>query len=109
MEKNNKDKLTIRTIFSPSTEQMEKIIGIDYFNNVKKVKRKYTYKVAAYVKDKDGRIIDNVILDDDMAIATDDEYNLPTMEMYIKLGEALRKRGMFFNKKKNIFEYNKKK
>ena len=109
MEKNNKRKLVIRTIFSPSSEQMEKIIGIDYFNNVEKVKEKDTYKVAAYIKDEDGRIIDNVKLDNDMAIATDDEYNLPTMEMYIKLGEALRKRGMFFNKKKNIIEYNKKK
>ena len=106
---NNKNKLTIRTIFSPSTEPLPKVIGIDYFNDVEKLKKKGVYKAAAYVKNDNGCILNNVKLDDELAIATDDEYKLPTMEMYIKLGEALRKKGMFFNKKKNILAYNEKK
>ena len=104
----------IRGIFSPEEDDYLTYVGIDDFDN-SLFGENEDYYFAASVLEEDGSIRprnrqhsgfakDN----ESIGICYDDEYSLPTPNMYLALGQILKERGMVFNKKKSRFQVIKK-
>ena len=104
------NRFKIRGIFSPEEDDYLKYVGIDTFNG-----HSGEYYFAASVLEGDGSIRPKNRQHSGFAedkestgICYDDEYSLPTPNMYLALGQILKERGMVFNKKKSRFQVIKK-
>ena len=113
----------IRGIFNPDEDDYQTYVGIDNFDNIKK---RYglsdEYYFAAPVLEEDGSIrpynklysgfgngsSHQENIHEGVPIVPYDAYSLPTPNMYLGLSQALKKRGMVFNKKKCRFQVIKK-
>lgn len=113
----------IRGIFNPDEDDYLTYVGIDNFDNIGGCYGlSDEYYFAAPVLEEDGsiRLNDKLYsgfgkdsshqenIDEGVPIVPYDEYSLPTPNMYLGLSQALKKRGMVFNKKKCRFQVIKK-
>lgn len=107
----------IRTIRDKINEPTTTIIGIDRFEDIDPENdgdSGVEYYCATVVLNYDGSSIDNPQpcfgkqssfgRGGGMDINFDDEFKLPNPEMYRLLGEALKKKGYIYNKKKCRFQ-----
>lgn len=112
----------IRTIQDMAEEPVPTIIGVDKFDDIDTNDAvvsgdHYQYYCGIVVQNYGGEEVTNSSLcfgsqssfnNGGMDIHIDDKFGLPTPSMYRLLGEALKKKGMVFNKKKGRFEVRKK-
>ena len=113
----------IRGIFNPDEDDYQTYVGIDNFDNIGgRYGLSDEYYFAAPVLEEDGsiRLNDKLYsgfgkdsshqenIDEGVPIVPYDAYSLPTPNMYLGLSQALKKRGMVFNKKKCRFQVIKK-
>lgn len=107
----------IRTIHDKVNEERTCIIGIDRFEDIDPEEdgdRGKEYYCAALVLDAEGEPITSptpcfgkqgsFATGPGMDIHFDDEFNLPNPQMYRLLAEALKRRGIVYNKKKCRFQ-----
>ena len=107
----------IRTIHDKINEERTCIIGIDRFEDIDPEEDSNSgkeYYCAALVLDGDGKPITSpnpcfgkqgsFARGPGMDIHFDDEFNLPSPQMYRLLAEALKRRGLVYNKKKCRFK-----
>ena len=101
--------LKIRTIHDPEGEEITSIIGIDRFDDIQP-SIEDSYYCACEALDSSGNAAKRPCVEfgnrDSEGIVTSplDEFGLPNPLMYRILGEALKRRGMVFNKKKCRFQ-----
>jgi hypothetical protein len=113
----------IRGIFNPDDDEYPTYVGIDNFDNFDKVLTfNEEYYFAASVLEEDGSIRPrdrqhsgfgeqssfSKSFTEGTTICYEDEFSLPTPNMYLALGQILKERGMVFNKKKSRFQVIKK-
>lgn len=111
--------LKIRTIHDPVEEEITSIIGIDRFDDIQPSMlgdSGLEYYCACEALDSSGNAEERPCADfgaqasfnqgwsDGIAISPFDEFGLPNPLMYRILGEALKRKGMVFNKKKCRFQ-----
>ena len=107
----------IRTIHDKVNEERTCFIGIDRFDDIDLEENGDSgkeYYCAALVLDGDGNPItspspcfgkqSSFATGPGMDIHYDDEFNLPSPQMYKLLSEALKRRGLVYNKKKCRFQ-----
>lgn len=107
----NKGKLVIRQFHSPSNDfDGEIYVGIDSFSDLeRRVERDDHYSVVMTgYNDHFKPGIDKTTITSSFGICEDDEIIIPTMDSYIIFGEALKRKGFKFNKKKGELIYVKK-
>ena len=112
-------KLKIRTIHDPEEEEITSIIGIDRFDDIQPsmlgVSGLEEYYCACEALGSSGNAAKRPCADfgvqssfnhgnEGIAISPLDEFGLPNPLMYRILGEALKRRGLVFNKKKCRFQ-----
>ena len=109
-------KLKIRTIHDPEEEEIISIIGIDRFDDIQPSMGGLEYYCACEALDSSGNAEKRPCADfgaqssfkhdgsEGIAISPFDEFGLPNPLMYRILGEALKRRGLVFNKKKCRFQ-----
>jgi hypothetical protein len=112
-------KLKIRTIRDPEEEEITSIIGIDKFDDIQPLTigdSGLEYYCACEALDSSGNAAKRPCVDfgaqssfkhdgsEGIVISPFDEFGLPNPLMYRILGEALKRRGMVFNKKKCRFQ-----
>ena len=111
----------IRGIFSPEEDDYLTYVGIDDFDN-SLFGENEDYYFAASVLKEDGSIRPrnrqhsgfgkqssfSKGSTEGTTICYEDEFSLPTPNMYLALGQILKERGMVFNKKKCRFQVIKK-
>lgn len=113
----------IRGIFNPVEDDYPTYVGIDNFDNFDEVLTfNEEYYFAASVLEEDGSIRPrdrqhsgfgeqssfSKSFTEGTTICYEDEFSLPTPNMYLALGQILKERGMVFNKKKSRFQVIKK-
>lgn len=109
--------LKIRTIRDPEEEEITSIIGIDRFDDIHPSMlgdSGLEYYCACEALDSDGNAAKcpcadfgaqaSFNRDGGIVISPYDEFGLPNPLMYRMLGEALKRRGIVFNKKKCRFQ-----
>lgn len=111
--------LKIRTIHDLEEEEITSIIGIDRFDDIQPSMlgdRLECYYCACEALDSSGNAEERPCVDfgaqasfnhdgsEGIAISQFDEFGLPNPLMYRILGEALKRRGIVFNKKKCRFQ-----
>ena len=110
----------IRGIFNPEEDDYPTYVGIDNFDEVLTFNEEYYF--AASVLEEDGSIRPrdrqhsgfgeqssfSKSFTEGTTICYEDEFSLPTPNMYLALGQILKERGMVFNKKKSRFQVIKK-
>lgn len=109
----------IRIIRDPVEEEIASIIGIDRFDDIKPSMlgdSGLEYYCACEALDSSGNAEERPCVDfgaqasfnhdgsEGIGISPFDEFGLPNPLMYRILGEALKRRGMVFNKKKCRFQ-----
>lgn len=111
--------LKIRTIRDPEEEEITSIIGIDRFDDIQPSMlgdSVLEYYCACEALDSSGNVAKRPCADfgaqasfnqdgsGGIVISPYDEFGLPNPLMYRILGEALKRKGMVFNKKKCRFQ-----
>ena len=107
----------IRTIHDKEDEKITCIVGIDRFDEIDPKENSDSgkeYYCAALVLNNKGKPVSSpnpcfgkqssFACGPGMDIHYDDEFNLPSPQMYRLLAEALKRRGFVFNKKKCRFQ-----
>jgi hypothetical protein len=111
--------LKIRTIHDPEEEEITSIIGIDRFDDIQPLMIEDSgieYYCACVALDSYCNAAKRPCVEfgaqtsfkhdvsEGIAVSPFDEFGLPNPLMYRILGEALKRRGMVFNKKKCRFQ-----
>jgi hypothetical protein len=103
-----KPRLKIREFFSPSNDMYgETYVGIDTFENIKERLNEYkSYSLVLVGIDNKYYPGKHLYLrNNSFDICEDDRYSKPSIRSYILLGEALKRKGFIFNKKKGELVY----
>ena len=114
----------IRGIYNSIEDDYPTYVGIDDFDNIvhSLFGENKDYYFAASVLEEDGSISPrdrqhsgfgeqssfSKSFSEGTTICYEDEFSLPTPNMYLALGQILKERGMVFNKKKSRFQVIKK-